>query len=326
MPSKALVQNSAQFFGSAPQRFAAGGFNVNALRTNALLRKDEWEELDEAVLDVAREQLVGVADLMAAGLVRQLGGLGTLITQYEQLGDMSPADVDMGGETAGNEDTVDFTLVSIPVPITHKDYRLNIRRLEASRRLGDSLDVTQAQTAARLVRDQLEEILFNGNSIQVQGGSIFGYTTHPDRNTGTGGNWTTTLTDVFDDVNAMVTAAEADFYFGPYGLYVARSAFGDARGVFNDGSGDSAINRVLNNIPSIQFFKASDRLAAENGVLVQMTAEVVDMAIAQNITTVEWSDFGGMVSRFKVMAAMVPRVKSDANGNSGIVHFTSLQS
>ena len=229
-------------------------------------------------------------------------------------------------ETAGNEDTVDFTLISIPVPITHKDYRLNIRRLEASRRLGDSLDVTQAQTAARLVRDQLEEILFNGSAIQVQGGSIFGYTTHPDRNTGTGGNWSTTLTDVYEDVNAMVTAAEADFYFGPYGLYVARSAYGDARGVHDDGSGQSAINRVLENLPMVQFFKASDRLAAENGVLVQMTAEVVDLAIAQQITTVEWSDFGGMVSRFKVMAAMVPRVKSDANGNSGIVHFTSLQS
>jgi uncharacterized linocin/CFP29 family protein len=300
------------------------GFNVNALRTNALLRRDEWKELDAAIIDVAREELNGIADLQAAGLVQQLGGLGTLLSEYEQLGDMSAANVDMAGETPGDEDTVDFTLVSVPVPIVHKDFRLNIRRLEASRRSGDSLDTTQAQTAARLVRDQLEEILFNGSAVAVGGNAIYGYTDFPDRTTGTGGNWGTTIADVYDDLNAMISDAEADFHNGPYGFYVGRVAYSESRAIHTDGSGQSAMNRVLENFPQLQFFKPSDRLVDDDGVLVQMTRDSVDLAVAQNIVTVEWSEMGGMISRFKVMAAMVPRIKSDANSASGVVHYTSL--
>jgi hypothetical protein len=188
------------------------------------------------------------------------------------------------------------------------------------------LDVTQAQTAARLVRDQLEDILFNGSGVVVGGNNIYGYTDHPDRNTGTGGNWGTTIADVYTDVNNMVAAAEAAFYNGPYGLYVGRTAFGEARDINTDGSGQSGVARVLENLPMVNFFKASDRLTAEEGVLVMLSRDVVDLAIAQNVVTVEWSEMGGMISRFKVMAAMVPRVKSDANGASGIVHYTSLSS
>lgn len=322
----ASVSSAGDFGKGGPAAFMNSGFNINAIRTNALLRRDEWKELDSAIIDVAREGLNGIADLQAGGLVQQLGGLGTLISEYEQLGDMSAANVDMAGETPGDEDTVDFTLVSVPVPIVHKDFRLNIRRLEASRRSGDSLDVTQAQTAARLVRDQLEEILFNGSSVQVGGNAIYGYTTEPDRNTGTGGNWGTTIADVYTDLNLMVSAAEAAFYNGPYGFYCGRTAFGEARAINTDGTGQSGVARVLDNLPNVQFFKASDRLTVEEGVLVQLTREVVDLAVAQNIVTVEWSEMGGMISRFKVMAAMVPRIKADANGASGVVHYTSLSS
>lgn len=322
MPQRAKVSALDAFAGSAPRRFLASGFDPRSIRTNDLLRKDEWEELDEAVVDVAREQLVGIADLQAAGLTLALGGLGTLISQFEQLQDMSPASVDMAGETPGEEDTVGFTLVGVPVPIVHKDYRLNIRRLEASRRLGDSLDVTQAQVAARLVRDELEDILFNGEPLVVQGDSIFGYTTHPDRNTDTGADWGT-IGNIFTNVNDAISVLEGVGFFGPYGLYVSRVQFGQAREVFVDGSGQSAINRVLENIPNLQFFKASDRLTDEF-VIVTMIRDVVDLAIAQNIVTVEWSDLGGMITRFKVMTAMVPRVKSTADGDSGIIQVTGI--
>lgn len=311
------------FAGSAPAIFAKSGFKIGSLRTNALLRRDEWKELDDAIQDIARETLNGVADLQAAGLVQTLGGLGTLLSEYEQLGDMSAADVDMAGETAGEEDTVAFTLISVPVPIIHKDFRINIRRLESSRRSGDSLDTTQAQIAARRVRDELEDMLFNGEPIVVGGNSIFGYTDHTDRNTDTGGDWGT-IANVYTDVNTWVGQNEAANYFGPYGLYVARTQFGEAREVFTDGSGQSAMSRVLENIPTIQFFKASDRLTAGEAVLVTLVRDVVDLAVAQNIITVQWSELGGMITRFKVFAAMVARIKSDSASNSGITHGTGI--
>jgi len=319
----ALVTQAASFFGGAPARFLAGGLKVASIRTNALLRKDEWKELDTAVIDVAREQLNVIADLQAAGLTHPLGGLGTLISEFEKLQDMSAANVDMGGETGGEEDTPGFTLTGVPVPITHKDYRINIRRLEASRRLGDSLDTTSAQVAARKVRDALEDMVVNGVAITTGGYTVYGFTNHPDRNLHTGADWGT-LTNVYLDVNGMISKAEADGYFGPYGLYVARTQYGEARAVHTDGSGQSGIRRVLENLPMLSFFKPSDRLAAGAAVLCSLQSDVVDLAIAQQIVTVEWNEMGGMVGRFKVMAAMVPRVKSDAAGKSGIVHATGI--
>jgi hypothetical protein len=63
-------------------------------------------------------------------------------------------------------------------------------------------------------------------------------------------------------------------------------------------------------------------MTAPEVLLVQLTSDVVDLPVGQDITTVEWDTKGGLQMHFKVMAAMAPRMKSDANGNTGIVHYT----
>lgn len=319
----AQIVSLNSLLGSAPSRFLASGLNVNSLRTNALLRTDEWKELDAAILDVSRVSLQGIADLRAAGLVKSLGGLGTLLSEYERLSDMDAASVDMAGETLGEEDTVAFDLVSVPVPITHKDFRLNIRRLEASRRLGDSLDVIQARVAARKVAEALETMLFVGQALTVGGATIYGYTNHPNRTTGTGADWGT-LSAVYPNVLSMVDDAMAEGFNGPFGIYVARVQYIEALDVYTDGSGQSAVDRCVANIPGLNWMKLSDEITAGEAVLVNLQADTVDVAVAQDIVTVQWNEMGGMIERFKVFAAMVPRVKADQEGKCGIVHYSSL--
>ena len=43
--------------GDVAQRLLQSDFQVNALRTNDVLRKDEWIQFDEALIDVARQRL-----------------------------------------------------------------------------------------------------------------------------------------------------------------------------------------------------------------------------------------------------------------------------
>lgn len=322
MEEIAEIQSVEQVFGAAG--LAVNGLNVNALRTNAVLRKDEWQLLDTAVVDVARQRLIGIADLQEAGLVQQLGGLGTTISQYETQSDMSTADIDMDAETAGEEDNVTYTLHSIPVPIIHKSFRINIRKLEASRRLGESLDVVQARVAARKVRDKLEDLLFNGDtSIKVNGQVLEGYTTATNKNTVTGADWGT-IANIYANCLSAVAANEADNYFGPYILYVAKTQFGQMRNLYTDGAPETAYERVLRGLPQIQAIKPADALTAGTAVLVQMTADVIDLAVGLDITTVQWETRGGMSIHFKVMAAMAPRPKSDANSGSGICVISSI--
>lgn len=297
---------------------------VNALRTNNLLRKQEWVELDKAVVDIARQRLVGIADLQRLGLTLSLGGLGTLISQYEAQSDMTPADITMSGIASAEKDSVDFDLRSVPVPIVSKEFDINIRRLEASRRLGDSIDVTQGTVASRRVADGLESLLFSGAGVSVDGNAIYGYTTHPDRNTGTAtGPWSV-IANIYPTVLDMIRDMHADRMWGSYMLYVAGDVWPDLLQVYDDGSGETARDRVLR-IPQLTEIKPADELSSGEAVMVQMSRDTVDLAVAQDIATVEWATRGGMITNFLVFACMVPRLKSDHSGRMGIVHYSGLR-
>ena len=54
--------------GPVANRLLQAGMNVNTLRTNTTLRKDEWKEIDDTVVQISRQRLVGVGDLISRGL------------------------------------------------------------------------------------------------------------------------------------------------------------------------------------------------------------------------------------------------------------------
>jgi uncharacterized linocin/CFP29 family protein len=321
----AVIQNAQEYL-------ALGGrLNINSMRPtigvhqNALLRKNEWEEIDAAVVDVARTSLNGIADLVAYGLVRPLGGLGTIMSTYEQLGDMSAANISMEG-VDGEKDRTTFTPQSIPVPLIHKEFTLSLRHLEASRRMGEGLDLTQVRTATRKVRDAAEGLLFNGTGkVQVGGYTIYGYTTHTKRITDTatnfGGGDFGTAGNGYKTIVGMINQLAAKGFFGPYGVYVSRVQYGQLLNQYGN-LDRSELAVILLSIPNLAFVKASDVLADGNLVVVQLTSDVVDLALAQDITAVQWDEKGGMLSNFRVMGAMVPRVKFDANSACGVAHAT----
>ena len=187
----------------------------------ATLRDDEWREVDATVVDVATRRLNGIMDLRNMNLIRTLGGIGTLLAQYEKQGDMTDADINMRIEAPGDEDKVEWELASVPVPVVHKNFRIDARSLDASRRMGSGLDVTQAAVATRKVAEGLEDLLFNGSgSIVVNGQKIHGYTTEPNRNTMNGaGDWGSIPTRS----RKAITVARKDNHHGPFMVYVPPS-------------------------------------------------------------------------------------------------------
>lgn len=77
-----------RMYGNVAKLLANTGFNVNQLRTNATLRKDEWKEMDSAVVDIAKRRMIGVNDLISRNLFYNLGnGLGTTVFEYEDASD-----------------------------------------------------------------------------------------------------------------------------------------------------------------------------------------------------------------------------------------------
>lgn len=337
---KALINHAGEFLraGGSPARLlATNGLDVGALRTNDVLRKEEWQQLDETLVGVARQRLIGINDLISRGLSFNLGGLGVLLSQYEQLGDMSAAQVDYAGVTDAEKDSVTFTLVSVPIPIFHKDFSINIRRLEASRgpnSIGAPIDRTQVETATQKVVEQMEEVLFNGMGSGANGGSIqsgagvttqnslLGYTDAPDLNTQAGGDWGTVTNPQTDIINT-IGVLEGDRFFGPYVVYVPTTQYNELRNFFTDGSGDQVFDRIKR-IQGVEDIRPGDRLTAGTAVMVTMRRDVVDLAIGQDLTVIEWESKGGLMVHFKVLTALAPRIKSTAADQSGICTITGI--
>lgn len=321
------ANNGMTSFGSVAQRLLNSNFNVNALRTNDVLRKEDWISFDQTVVEVARANLIGYKDLFAAGLSMPLpNALGTTVVQWEKQSDMTAAEISMTGLSVSERDRVEFTLVNLPVPIVHKDFQISARNLAAHNRTNMQLDTTQTAIAARRVADQLESILFKGASITAGGGTIYGYTNFPARNTGSvTADWSavgTTGDQIVGDVTTkLMPALQADNMYGPYMIYVSIAAYTNMLKDLKANSDKSILQRVLE-IPGIMGVRATTQLTGTNVLMVQMTRDVIDVVDGLQPTPVMWESHGGLMLHFKVMAIMVPRLKSDFNGNCGIAHFS----
>lgn len=297
---------------------------VEDMHRNALLRRYEWEEIDSAVIRVAKTGLNAVQDLLDRGLRHNLGGLGTLSSVQEQMSDITPANVDMAAETAGEEDLPKYSPLVWPVPVIHKDFRINIRSLEASRRLGSGLDVSGVELATRRVLEVAEEMLMLGSHMPKVGSAQGqGYANKTGRISDTatnfGGGDFGTWGNGYKTIAGMINRLAAKFS-GPFGAYVSRNQYGQLINV--NSFGISEIDTIVRGIPELAFIKPSDDLADGNVIVVSLQSDVVDFAIAQDLTVVQWQELGGMIQRYKVMLVGTPRVKNDMEGNVGIAHAT----
>lgn len=328
MPKDIIYNTGSEFLGGssyAVQQLLQNNCNMEVLRTNAILQKEEWVDLDKRVVQIARERLTVVQDLISNGLTLQLGGIGVTVSQYQTESDMTPASVNMEPDSEGNRDNLNYDLASVPIPIIHKDFSIGIRQLEASRRMGSNIDLSSADVASRKVAEAMEDMVIKGYGRSFGGNRIYGYTNHPNRVTGIAvGNWMTDINNIYQTVLNMIIAAESAKKFGPYILYIPGGLGAQLFNVYDDGSGQTVMQR-LQNITSIKAVRVADRLPAGNLALVQMTSDVVDLAIAQALIPVEWSTNGGMTTQYKILTAMAPRLKPDANKSLGVVHFTGAE-
>lgn len=313
--------------GMVAQKLLQSGFNINALRTNDTLRKDEWKLYDKAIVQIAKARLIGVNDLMSRGLSMKLNNaLGVTRVEWENDTDLTPAAVTMSGIQRSQDDRVEYSLTGIPVPIIHKDWTLNIRHLEASRKTGQPLDTTMAQKAGRVVAEAIESMLWNGYTGLGANNTIYGYTNAQYRNTKTiSVSWNTLPSSdatigskIIADVLDMIGKAQTDHMYGPYMLYVPIETMTNMGNDFKAESDRTILERVQA-IEGIAGVRATANLT-NSVILVQLTADVIQMIDGIQPTMVQWDSHGGMVTNFKILAIMLPRTRNDSEQQSGIVH------
>ena len=308
--------------------------NWATIQTNATatLRRDEWKQLDQALLDVSRYRLGGVQDLIDNGLVYNLGNaMGTTVLEWHDVSDAMEASLTMDGVTRSNGDRVVFQHNYLPIPIIHVDYEINARVLAASRSLGNPLDTTSAERAARKVNEKLENMLFTdttysfGEKDARTNNTIYSYVNHPDRNTvNLSINWNgsaMTAAGILQDVLEMKQASINSYHYGPWMLYIPTAYETVLDDDYDTQTPGTTIRERILKIAGIRGIKVIDSLASNNVLLVQMTPDVVRLVQGLPLQNVEWNTEGGMVTKFKVMSIAVPQIRSDQNNKSGVVHL-----
>ena len=315
------------------------GINVPLLFNATSLRKDDWVQLDTAVLRAARERLRVWADLSAANSYGGFNAYAKTILEHETASDPGEAFVDMFGDSEGNQDAVVFKLEGIPLPITHSGFTLRDRQLAISRNSGTPLDTFQAEAAGRRVAELVEKTTI-GTVAGVQYGKsteygstskVYGYRNHPSRNTKTditaptAGGWTPST--LVEDVLDMIDTLNDDRFYGPFMLYHSTnwSKYMDLD--YSDAKGMNTLKQRLLALDQIQDVRRVDLMTAStasfNILLVQMTPDVAQAINGMPLTTVQWESNGGNTQHFRVMAIMVPRLRADYYGRMGLMHGTT---
>lgn len=296
---------------------------------NATLRKDEWIYMDEQILKAARNRLRLVADLRSSGLSLNIpNGMSKTILEYQRMSDVSDATVSMDGVRAGERSRPIFDLQGLPLPIIHKDFSFSARQIAASRNGGSPLDMTMGEQAGRKVAEEAEKLVAGtSTSFSTYGGyTIYGYTNFTSRMTKvmtlpTGVAWTPTTT--VREVIAMRQQCYAALHYGPFRLYTSPSWDAYLDEDYSAAKGDNTLRDRLLKIRGIQSVETSDYLNDYQMVLVQQSSDVVREVVGMDIVTLQWETDGGMMVNFKVMCIMVPQLRADINGKTGIVHGTA---
>jgi hypothetical protein len=310
---------------------------VPALNTNATLRRDEWKQLDDAVVRAKDYRLGGIQDLITKGLTFQLGnGMGTTMLEWHDMVGNLEADLTMDGVTRNLGNRPDFQYNYMPIPIVHVDYEINFRELETSRNMGNPLDTTMAERATRAVMEKLENMLFKdltfsfGEKDSHNRNTVYSYVNHPDRNQISLINaWddsATTGKNIVDEIISWKQASIDDRHYGPWQIYIPPAyetiLDEDYVGSTPDTAPGITIRQRIMAIEKISGLKVIDTLAANTILFIQMTDDVVRLVQGLPLQNVQWETEGKFVNKYKVLTIQVPQIRADADGRSGILHIS----
>lgn len=197
----------------------------NGMTLNATtLRQDEWIRFDEKIVETTIEPRDWLDYVNANGMTEVLpDALGTMEIEYETVSDTTGAMTSMDGAGKTQDSDIEYKQEFVPVPYTHADWELDLRRLSASRKKGSPLDTTMAVKKTRNVMAEVESNALVGNFPYGQG-TMYGLLTFPYVISDTGKEaWTKTGktgAQILADVKAYITLLNAQEYFGKFTMFL----------------------------------------------------------------------------------------------------------
>lgn len=304
-------------------------YDVRANETG--LRDEEWEAVDEELVQVAQERLSIVDVALEEGLTRDIS-LGTLTDTWENVSEFGEAEVSMSAEAPASEDGIQYGGDGVPVPVVKKGMRIGRRQLLASRERGQELPVDGVTAATRVVSERLENLFAYGWDRDVDGHTLPGFMNHPNVDSASvPGAWDADKNNVRPTVENMISVLDVDNNFGPGQTgYVLHLPAAKNRIISDSidphGSGDLNLRqRIVDDFSDeISRIERTAALEPDEAFMYKPTTETFKVGMAGDLQTLEWESGSGMSTHINVFAAMAPEIRSDINGNVGVVKASGI--
>lgn len=264
-------------------------------REDSPLGPQDWELIDQTVVEVARRGLIGRRFLPVFGPL----GAGVQDVDYDLFTGTGSAQVAVFGETETSMVRAQRR-VHENIPILYKDFMLYWRDLETSRQIKSPLDISAAAAAAAIVAHEEDVLIFQG---QPEGG-YEGLSNASGRHTLPARDWSETGNAYLDVVEARAELLEAGFT-GPYAVVVNPVWYSQIHRVYAN-SGVLEINH-LRELASAGVFQTS-ALNDGQGLLLSVGIQNFDLAVGQDLIT-SYLGVERMNHPFRVFETLVLRLK-----------------
>lgn len=322
-------RRDSETFGKLIPTYKKHYLNSNA---PASVTRDAWIQIDQAVLGAAMPRLKFVNRLRSRNLTYNLpNAMGKTVLETRKIGRITPATVSMDPVRRGDSDKFDLDYDRIPLPVIHKDADFTFREIAVSRTGGFAFDTTYLEQAGEEVAIEIERLAigtsaFNGYSFG--GNALWGLLNFPDRMTKTdmtvpdGTNGAVTVAEIIE----MREAARTNNQYGPWTLLVSPAWEKWLDSDYNPATSDTrTLRERIMAIEGITGIESMDYIddGEYHMLLVNEKTTVIRLIIGFDIQTIQWSTQGGQLNHYKVMAMILPQLRADIDGRTGIVHGTT---
>ena len=321
----AFIKAERRAYNARAEQLAAN--SAGMIGNSLAIPIDAWRRIDARAQMLARSRLAVFARLAAAST--KPVSVADLVNYYPQMSDSGEVTVTMDGRNSGKTDQAITKYVGTPLPILSTGVRLGWRQMEVIRKGGNMIDTTSIANAQRKVAEKLEDMALNGlPSVVVGSDTVYGLRTLPQRNTGnhtftlattaTGANWVTAFTQA-------INALQGDNNFGQITFFINQ---GDYTAAETKDYATNYTGTILQRLLAIS--KVKEIIPASNvpaneilGVADLETGEWGDVLSAMPMTTRAKTRLDPEDDYvFTAMAAMVPQLRADYNGQSPFVHLS----
>ncbi len=257
-------------------------------REGSPISKELWEQIDSAVVALARSVLTGRRFLHVFGPL----GIGVESIHIDDADAVAEICKDGFITTKGRK--------HVEIPTIYDDFTLIAKDLENSQQSGYPVDLSRAMASAEACALKEDRLVFYGNEENGYAGLL----TEPGINKIKRNDWTTGENS-FSDIASAIELLTTKGIYGTYALSVSPDLYMQMQRL-QEGTGLLEIDRV-NKLLDGQVFKAPV-LGKEKAVLVCPEARNMDLVIGQDLATA-YLEQKNLNHDFRVLETVLLRIK-----------------